>query len=110
MISPDIAAICKAGIASTLELWLLMLTGAAGTPGITTNSAAAITGAEFSATRQALNRLVKRGLLVAPSRDSGKGRKNRYTINPAGLTLLQTIPAPAPMPVDMKPLRLAVNP
>jgi hypothetical protein len=108
MTAPDIAAIARAGIRSTLELWLLMLAGQAGTPGLTLVQAAAITSSERNAIRHVAIRLEKKGLLIAPSRDTGVGRTSRYTIAPAGLALLLT-PAAPPIAYDpMTPLPIAV--
>jgi hypothetical protein len=46
---------------------------------------------------------------MAPSRDTGRGQTNRYTILPAGLTLLQTQAKAAAIPFDtMHPLPVAV--
>lgn len=109
MTAPDIAQICRHGIRSTLELWLLLLAGQAGTPGITIVSAAAIVGESRAAVRAAFGRLVKRELVMAPSRDTSLGRTNRYTILPAGLALLLTRAADSPIPFDtMTPLPVAV--
>jgi DNA-binding transcriptional MocR family regulator len=97
-----------AGIRSTLELWLFMLAGQAGTPGLTTCQAAAITGQSRSAIRLAYARLEKRGYVQSPSRDTGTGRPSRYAVTPDGLALLLT-PAAPPIPFDtMHPLPIAV--
>lgn len=108
MTAPDISQIHAAGIKATLELWLLLLAGQAGTPGLTIVQAAEVTKESRAAVRHAFNRAVKRGLIMAPSRDTGHGRTNRYTILPAGLALLQTPPSP-PIAFDtMTPLPIAV--
>ena len=88
MIAPDIAALDRADIRSLLAAWLLMLAGRAGTAGITTPQAIAITTHGEHTVRQAFQRLVSKRLVSRPSADTKQGKPNRYTIAPDGLALL----------------------
>ena len=95
----------RAGLREIGMAALLELAGNCGTAGITTTDAAEAPRMAEQTAHLHFSKLVQAGLIHRPTRDTGRGRRNRYVIAPAGLALLQRL-EPVVLPASQIPLQL----
>lgn len=87
------------------EAALLLACGRAGITGITSVDGAEAARLPRSTTTSCFVRMRALGLIMTPTRDTSKGRRNRHVITPKGLALLQLPGNPArpaiQLPIDL---------
>jgi hypothetical protein len=86
---------------------LLETAARAGITGITTVDAAAACRLPNNTVHHCYVRLRDLGLVMPPTRDTGRGRVNRHVISPKGLGLLQAVPQKPAAPATQLPIELA---
>ena len=102
----DPSVFYRAGLRDLLSASLLALTGRCGLVGLTTVGACNAMRCGTSGVHHAFGRLVEAGLVNEPSRDTGPGRPNRYTITPAGKVVLSMSVLSLPVSEIQTPLAL----
>jgi len=93
----------RAGLRELGGAAILEIAGRCGMAGITTPDASDATRMPASTVHLHFQKLVEAGLVNRPTRDTCVGRRNRYTIAPAGLALLQRV-EPVVLPAQQIPL------